>query len=319
MVKFTDILGNPKYHNEDNFIYLVHGVMDIHYALRKLNSLLDPDLYYRASLVGRLTKEESLKRFNINKELNQLVTYGNLGFIISCPDEDIKIAWYSDICSPNDPEELRKFVESNEGKILDPLYILYNSVAYNELVIQGGNTKILGIFYNDFAKLDDVTRLASLVKKLVGEEVPIIKFADVCIEDVDNEKFLVSHAWFKSYSSMNLKGCSSRNNDCSDLPSELRGWPYDGVGRKYHAITSYYCTYCVRVKTNDEKKDRKLEELLDEERSIKIYFKSGNNPFYEILCVYPYGSKNAGELIKKVISIAYEIYKLKEEPLKSAE
>ncbi len=191
---FKEILTDPKEHDPNNFIYLVHSFINIspdpddgiptQKVYDTIDRIMSPGKFYSASLIGRLDRESAKQRFNWDSEINQLGTYGLVGIIIEPPkDESIQIAWNCDVGSPSNQEEFKKFVTKHYGKIKYPLILLTETVGlYNELILEGGGTKIKGVFYkyldtpdsNDYNK-DKAEQLRDIISKVVQDEVPIIK------------------------------------------------------------------------------------------------------------------------------------------------
>lgn len=187
---FKKMLTNPKEHNPNDFIYLVHALLDWNgngitpqEMKDKVNRVRNPNNYYRASMISHLKKEASKQRIGYNGEVYQMGTFRNVGMILD-PAHDglIQIAWNCDLGSPWDPKELEKFVEQHKGKIRYPFRLLTqtagdDSIKYNELVLKGDKgTDVKGVFYKD---MDSKTEhkgkiLGEIVSEIMQSEVPII-------------------------------------------------------------------------------------------------------------------------------------------------
>ncbi len=189
---FTEILTNPKEHDPNNFIYLVHGINNginsimNEETIKKVTRIKNPNEYYRASLVGKLNEETAKEMFGLNQEIYQIGTYTNIGLIIKPPNDSIiQIAWNCDIGSPLNQEELKCFVKKHRGKIKYPLELLIGTknspneplINYNEIILKGDpNTRIVGIFYRQSLILkDEGERLRRIVSKVIKENVSLIE------------------------------------------------------------------------------------------------------------------------------------------------
>ena len=128
---FKKVLTNPSEHNPNDFIYLVHGLIDYgnngitpEDVTGKIGKIGSANEFYRASMLGQMDEDSAKQRVGWHGELYRMFTFGNVGLILNpANDEDIKIAWYCGLGSPNEPEELKKFVEP-----LEYLLLLYLSI-----------------------------------------------------------------------------------------------------------------------------------------------------------------------------------------------
>jgi hypothetical protein len=191
---FKEVLTDPKKHNPEHFIYLVHGILTVKGTdlkiEEKLRNVKTQGRFFRASLIGKLSKESAKKiGWDVFKEqgISQLITFGAIGFIIEpFNDEVIKIAWNADIGSPRDQEPLRKFVMEHKCKIKTPYELLTSTPdsLHNELILEGhqGNA-IRGIFVVEgyerskanLEALEALTTLISEEMKVKASEIPVIK------------------------------------------------------------------------------------------------------------------------------------------------
>jgi hypothetical protein len=191
---FKEVLTDPKKHNPEYFIYLVHGILAVEGTdlkiEEKLKDVKTQGRFFRASLIGKMSKESAKKiGWDVFKEqdISQLITFGAIGFIIEpFNDEVIKIAWNADIGSPRDQESLRKFVAKHKFKIKNPYELLTSTPdgLHNELILEGhqGNA-IRGIFVVEgyerskanLEALEALTTLISEEMKVKASEIPVIK------------------------------------------------------------------------------------------------------------------------------------------------
>lgn len=168
---YKSILTDPVSHNENNFTYIVHGIIRDNPKTfhMKLSRIMSPNSHYRASLIG---KRSGLSRTDM---------FGKLGIIIEpTKNGQIRIAWPFDIGSPNKgDDELRKFVRkydlwlrrrSPEDLLSGPLY--------NELIIRGNQDidQISGIAISDSLKKGSrrIDSLQNLLRKECGRILPIV-------------------------------------------------------------------------------------------------------------------------------------------------
>ncbi len=186
-MSLVDYLTDPRNHNENNFIYLVHGINydktanEIEQILSRINT---PGCFYSASLIGKLSKDKALRLLDYPHEINQTYTFGLIGFIVQPEkDEDIYIAWNCDIGSPLEPSELKEFARKHRGKKKSIVKLLTNAVGikyirYNELILQGSeDTKISGIFYreglNEIGK-EKLSLLTEVIEDFTKSKIPIV-------------------------------------------------------------------------------------------------------------------------------------------------
>lgn len=198
---FKKVLTNPNEHNSNDFIYLVHGLIDYSEngitpedVAYKIGKIRNSDEFYRASMIGRMDKESAKQRVGWHGgELYRMFTFGNVGLIVNpASDEDIKIAWYCGLGSPNEPEELKKFVEQHKGKVRSPLYIFTKSMnaddvfGDNEFVIEGNPaTQIQGVFYRDNHQASEKAKMVQDVTcKIIQSDIPIIRLPNSKISDL---------------------------------------------------------------------------------------------------------------------------------------
>ena len=186
-----EVLTNPKEHDKDNFIYLVHGFLDgngngisPHELKEKVQRVRDPSQFYRASLIGHLDERAAKERFGYHGDINQSGTFGNIGLILDPTNEDsLYIAWNCDLGSPWDPEQLREYALKNRGKRKYPLALLTQTVGpetikYNELILKGDkDTAVKGVFFRgDDAKIrDKIKMLTDITCEAVQSEVPVVE------------------------------------------------------------------------------------------------------------------------------------------------
>ena len=204
---FKKLLTEPKEHDQDNFIYLNHGLLNLdcndngislQEVKDKIGRIRDPNQFYRASMIAHLDGEMARLRIGWRGgEVYQVGTYGNVGLIID-PAHDglVQIAWNCDIGSPLDPEELEKYVQEHKGKIKCPLTLLTqtkgnDSIKYNELILKGDKqTSVKGIFFRSMgSKTKFIARqLEDIVSEIMQTEIPVIQLPVPSIEKYDDIK-----------------------------------------------------------------------------------------------------------------------------------
>ncbi|MEA3329848.1 MAG: hypothetical protein U9Q06_03835 [Nanoarchaeota archaeon] len=186
-----EVLTNPKEHNKDDFIYLVHGLLDRNgngispqELKEKVQWVNDPSQFYRASLIGHLDERVAKERFGYRRDINQSGTFGDIGLILDPTNEDsLYIAWNCDLGSPGDPEQLREYALKNRGKRKYPFELLTQTVGpkgreYNELILKGDkDTAVKGVFFRgDDANTKDKARmLTDITCEAVQSEVPVVE------------------------------------------------------------------------------------------------------------------------------------------------
>ena len=192
---FKKVLTNPSEHNPNDFIYLVHGLIDYgnngitpEDVKGKIGKIGSANEFYRASMLGQMDEDSAKQRVGWQGgELYRMFTFGNVGLILNpASDEDIKIAWYCGIGSPNEPEELKKFVEQHKGRVRSPLYIFTKSMnaddvlGDNEFVIEGNPaTQIQGVFYRDNHNASEKAKMVQdVASEVIKSDVPIIQLPD---------------------------------------------------------------------------------------------------------------------------------------------
>ncbi len=202
---FKEVLTNPKKHNPNDFIYLVHSFLDwngngiSHQEMEdKVNRVRDPNQFYRASIIAHLDGESAKQKIGwYGGEVYQMGTFGNIGIIVDpAYDGLVQIAWNCDIGSPWDPNDLKKYVQEHKGKIRYPLTLLTqtkgdDSIKYNELILKGDTqTSVKGVF---FRPMDSKTeykgrQLGAVVSEIMQTEIPVIELPAPSIEKYDDIK-----------------------------------------------------------------------------------------------------------------------------------
>ncbi len=197
-----EILTNPKEHDKDSFIYLVHSFMDWNgdgisqYELReKLKRINDSRQFYRASLIAHLNEDSVKNKVGYHGKITQDGTFGNIGVILDPVNEGaIYIAWNSDLGSPPNKAELKEFALKHMGKIKSPLQLLTKTVGpkdikYNELVLQGcKNTEVQGVFFrgNNIETRYKAKMLADIACETSQRDLPIIEIPLPPYESINN-------------------------------------------------------------------------------------------------------------------------------------
>jgi hypothetical protein len=193
----TNCLTDPRNHDPENFVYLVHGrwldpCRDYEDSVRYIASRIkDPNLHFRTSLIGKLNKDVAKGVFNDDAigDVEQLGISGTLGLIIEPSISDIiRIAWNCDLQSPLDPETFRSFAERYDGKLRNAQTLLERTVGsshypYNELVLRGNkDTSVSGVCYTlvNSDRLNAITLeyaeiFQEMFRKLFGREIPLIE------------------------------------------------------------------------------------------------------------------------------------------------
>lgn len=205
---FKKSITEPKEHNPNDFIYLVHALFNLKdYEISskemkdKVNLIRDPNQFYRASMIAHLNAEAAKKRINWHGgEVYQMGTFGKVGLIVDpAYDSLVQIAWNCDLESPCDQKELEKFVQKHKGKIRCPLILLTNTdglddIKYNELILKGDeNTSVKGVFFKpqDSKTENKGKQLREIVSELMQNEVPLIELPlPLPIKNYDNIKNL---------------------------------------------------------------------------------------------------------------------------------
>ncbi len=200
---FKEVLTNPKKHNPNDFIYLVHSFLDwngngiSHQEMEdKVNRVRDPNQFYRASIIAHLDGESAKQKIGwYGGEVYQMGTFGNIGIIVDpAYDGLVQIAWNCDIGSPWDPKKLEKYVQEHKGKIRYLLPLLTetkgeDSIKYNELILRGDKeTVVKGVFFrSQDSKTEHKGRqLGEIVSDLMQTEVPVIELPAPIIKNYDD-------------------------------------------------------------------------------------------------------------------------------------
>lgn len=200
---FKESLTEPKQHNPNDFIYLVHGLLDwngngifTQEIKDKVSRIRDPNQFYRASMIAHLNGESAKQRIGWRGgEVCQIGTFGNVGFIVDpAYDGLVQIAWNCDLGSPWDPKELKKYVQEHKGKIRYPLTLLTqtkgdDSIKYNELILKGDTrTSINGVFFRSMNSKTEYEgrQLGDVVSEIMQTEIPVIELPALSIEKYDD-------------------------------------------------------------------------------------------------------------------------------------
>jgi RimJ/RimL family protein N-acetyltransferase len=190
-MKYKNALTDPENHDSNNYIYLVRGVAfndldkPAEIQAHVTDKIKDPNLFYRASMVGVLSPEAVKQRFGSQEEVYQVSTYNLFGLVLDPASDDIvHIAWNCDLGSPLEPRKLEQFVKEHEGKRRDLFTLLANTrEGYNELIIRGDEeTKVVGVFYSpiDVEYFDSKAKVKSeilrdVVSEFAGRELPLVE------------------------------------------------------------------------------------------------------------------------------------------------
>lgn len=188
-----EVLTHPKEHDKDNFIYLVHGILDwngngisSHELREKLKRINDPNQFYRASLIAHLNEGSARKRFGYHGEITQSGTFGDIGVILNpVNEESLYIAWNCDLGSPWDPVQLKEYAQKHRGKRKYPLALLTQTVGpsdikYNELILQGDeDTLVQGVFFreDDVKTKDKARMLTNIACEISQKDLPAIELS----------------------------------------------------------------------------------------------------------------------------------------------
>lgn len=180
-IEYVETLTNPKEHNEDNYVYIVHST-DLDNVEGAIKKIKNPENHFSASLIGKLPKEEAKEKLSYHGGVEQTETFYPVGLIVSPAEpDDIKVAWNCDLGVPTDQEELKEWVKEHEGKRKPPVSLLTQSVGsipYNEMVIQGDEkTEIQGIFYKPYAE-SQAERIKTLLEEKNYDDVELIPIHD---------------------------------------------------------------------------------------------------------------------------------------------
>lgn len=193
---YSGILSDPKNHDSRNYVYLVTSVLDSHGVpimtvkerfVRRAHQMKNPDGYYRASLIGELSRERAREMFNWNHAIEQTDTYQTLGFIIKIPsDEVVQYAWNADLRSPPGYDEFKGFCLKHKGKVKPPVELLTNTSGItnfkdcNELGVRGHpDTRIAAAYYKDIMVPEtELQSLSAVVTDITGGNIPVISIPE---------------------------------------------------------------------------------------------------------------------------------------------
>ena len=73
--------SDPRRHDPDNFVYLVHGFQEISEAPYFLERIIDTSKYSSFSLIARLSAYRSMTLFGQEATIEQVGMLGGIGFI----------------------------------------------------------------------------------------------------------------------------------------------------------------------------------------------------------------------------------------------
>ena len=219
---FKKSLTEPKEHNPNDFIYLVHGLLDWNRngispqeMKDKVNKVRDPNQFYRASMIAHLDGESAKQRIGWHGgEVYQMGTFGKVGVIVDPAYDDlVQIAWNCDLGSPLNPKELERFVQEHKGKIRHPLTLLtqikgLDNIKYNELILKGDeNTDIKGVFFRPQDSKTEYKgkQLGEIVSELIQDEVPVIELPAIPIKNYDDIKDLKEKEMMRTLDNLRLQ------------------------------------------------------------------------------------------------------------------
>jgi len=218
---FKKILTDPREHNPNDFIYLVHSFLDWNgngispqEMKDRVNRVKDPNQFYRASMIAHLEGESAKQKIGWHGGVYQMGTFGNIGIILDpAYDGLVQIAWNCDLGSPWDPKELEKFVQEHKGKIRCPLTLLtqtkgLNDIKYNELILQGNkDTAVKGVFFRPQDSKTEYKgkQLREIVSELMQSEVPVIELPAVLIKDYSDIKDPKEREMMRTWDSLRLQ------------------------------------------------------------------------------------------------------------------
>ena len=159
-IEFSD----PNSHNPEQYIYLVHaikerdgfrdmiklkeGCKEKQYDLIKNPRDISKMGTISCSLIGKGKNREG-------REYEQLETWADIGLILKVPIENILRSGNSDLGANfvDSNAEINRYKNDYKG---DPYALLYYSVGYNEVVVQGktefGEVEVVGAFINEYTK-----------------------------------------------------------------------------------------------------------------------------------------------------------------------
>lgn len=208
---YKEVLTDPRELDPTNFTFLVHGVMCEEGApereiRQRISRAIDPNRFYSASLIGRLSPKAAEERFGYREgEIDRQVIYGGMGVVIDIlGDEVIYMASHKDLGVPMHPDELREYAMAHRGEIEDPLTLLAKKLdrvgehplRYNELVVRGHqDSRIRALvqcnedpsegdakkspYSRERSRLDEEGRLIGDVAcDIAGEDLPLIDLPD---------------------------------------------------------------------------------------------------------------------------------------------
>ena len=189
---YEDCVTDPRNHDSEDFIYIVHGFMPRgkeppEFMARKVDRIFDEDKFFCASMIGNLSEENAKKRFGYGRKIAQTGNFGGYGLILRPEDENVYVAWNSDIGSPTDEERLNKFALKNKYKRKTPFELLTETpdlkgLKYNEMIIRGSKgNKVEGVFYQDGWKgveEGNHEELKSILSKIYETELPLVELPE---------------------------------------------------------------------------------------------------------------------------------------------
>ncbi len=244
------LLTDPREHNPDDFVYLVHGFLggfSRETLIDRINIIRTKGLFYRASLITHLDEKSAKERLGWPRgEVYQLGTFGNIGLILDpAYDSLVRVAWNCDLGSPTGQENLREFVRKHSGKIRHPLTLLTDTqgpsnIKYNELILEGDEkTAVKGVFYRPESEYKG-KQLGDIVSELMQSEVPVIGLPDVPIKKTPHDNTLselrLMYAHLEFYSGSDKTGFTGGSSLLS-LPS---GFDKTGFTGGDHSFVPLY-------------------------------------------------------------------------------
>jgi len=185
---YSEALTDPRKHDPNDFVYITHSIFnwdkesydfDRDDLKERIGGVKDPSQYYSASLIGRMSPEMALTKFEYDTNIEQLKTFGEAGLILNPPEESICIAWNCDLGRSLEPYKFNKWVKKHTGKVRSPKKLLTKTWfgLHNEMVIRGEDrTVIEGVFYLDKEKRpkEFISMLKKMTDEITQSAVPLI-------------------------------------------------------------------------------------------------------------------------------------------------
>lgn len=193
---WDSITTDPKEFDDENFVYLVHGIqfgITFREELKKeegskeeyVDLLKNPNDIHKLKLISCSIIGKGV---HDGETFNCLGTFATVGLILKVPSKNILRTGTTDIGSDFiNPSEYIK--QHEEEEIDDPLTLLMNTQGYNEVVVQGttkyGAVEVVGVFMNDYGRKPDELDIsyANFLHFKTGTPIVKIRSSEVTLQD----------------------------------------------------------------------------------------------------------------------------------------